>query len=83
MKNVIDAANKPHTETQAAQIIKHLKKGKKITSLEALKMFGCSRLGARVLELKEIGHDIQGKMINVKTVHGIKSVKQYFLRKSN
>lgn len=82
MKNVIDAANKPHTETQTAQIIKHLKKGKRITSLEALIMFGCSRLGARIHELKEIGYDIQGNMIQVGAKK--KSVKQYFLvRKSN
>lgn len=81
MKNVIDAANKPHIETQTAQIIKHLKKGNRITSMEALVMFGCSRLAARINELKEIGHNIQGRMIDVGVGQKKKSVKQYFLAK--
>ena len=49
--------------TQNAQILAHLKTGKRITPLDALREFGCFRLGARVFELKAEGHNILKEMI--------------------
>ena len=36
----------------------HLKRGHSITPLEALDMFGCFRLGARIADLRSEGNDI-------------------------
>jgi len=44
--------------TQNKLIINHLQQGKTLTSLEALKLFGCFRLSARIAELKNQGFDI-------------------------
>ena len=49
--------------TQANKILFHLKKGHSITPLEALKLFECFILGARIDELKKRGHLIQTKMV--------------------
>lgn len=62
--------------TQAEQILAALKQGRKITALDALNEFGCMRLGARVLELKDEGYVIEGERF--KTPSG-KNVKRYFL----
>lgn len=50
--------------TQSKLILNYLKSGKSITPLEALNLFGCFRLGARIFDLKEQGHDIEMKMIS-------------------
>lgn len=44
--------------SQKIQILNYLKQGRAITPLEALRKFGCFRLGARVWELKRAGHKI-------------------------
>jgi len=44
--------------TQNKLIINHLQQGKTLTSLEALKLFGCFRLSARIAELKNQGFNI-------------------------
>ncbi len=44
--------------SQEQMILNHLEKGLSITSLEALKMFGCLRLSSRIHELKLRGYDI-------------------------
>lgn len=48
---------------QASLILAYLREGKTLTPLEALDMFGCFRLGARVWDLKQAGHDIRSRMI--------------------
>ena len=49
--------------TSHTQIIKnHLLNGGSITALEALRDFGCYRLGARISELRNAGMDIKTKM---------------------
>lgn len=45
-------------ESQTDQILKALKKGRKLTPLDALSEFGCFRLGARIFDLKERGYNI-------------------------
>jgi len=49
--------------TQAEQILKALKKGRKLTPLDALAEFSCFRLGARIFDLKERGYNIVTKMV--------------------
>lgn len=51
------------TETQTAQILAHLKTGRSITPLDALEWFGCFRLGARIYDLKQDGHNIVKDMV--------------------
>ena len=46
--------------TQAQQIEKHLLSGKSITALDALNLYGCMRLAARIAELKE-SHEIESE----------------------
>lgn len=47
-----------NTESQRLRILAHLKSGKSITPLEALNLYGCFRLGARIWELRNEGHSI-------------------------
>jgi hypothetical protein len=51
--------------TQAEQILHYLQQGGALTPLEALDMFGCFRLGARIWDLKREGHDIRTDMVDV------------------
>ena len=44
--------------SQNNQIPEYLKSGKKLTPLTALKKFGCFRLSARILDLRQEGHAI-------------------------
>mgnify|MGYP000044174794 CR=1 FL=1 len=46
------------TESQAADILKHLQSGKSITPIDALAKFGCFRLSARIYDLRADGHTI-------------------------
>lgn len=49
--------------TSHTQLIKnHLLNGGSITALEALRDYGCYRLGARISELRSKGMDIKTKM---------------------
>src|SRR3990167_760038 len=50
--------------TQEDSILEALKRGEKITPLEALKYHNCMRLGARIFDLKQKGHDIKTKMVH-------------------
>lgn len=50
-------------KSQNLQILSYLKKGKKITAIEALKKFGSFRLAARIGELKEMGYKIKPETV--------------------
>lgn len=47
---------------QAQKVLKHLKKHKTITPLEALGVYGIYRLAARILELRQSGINVITKM---------------------
>ena len=51
------------TQTQA--ILDYLQQGKRLTPLEALSLFGCFRLGARVYDLRQQGHNVKSRNIQV------------------
>lgn len=55
--------NKQSSDSQNAKILNWLENGNKITSLEALQLFGCFRLASRVHDLRERGHNIMKEMI--------------------
>lgn len=50
-------------ETQNTLIRNYLENGNSITPLDALKLFGCFRLSARIYDLKRQGMVIQRNMI--------------------
>lgn len=46
------------TRTHKAQILAYLQSGKSITPIDALQLFGCFRLGARIYDLRKSGVEI-------------------------
>ena len=46
------------SQSQNKKILQHLKEGKAITSLDALKKYGCFRLSSRIFDLRNDGHAI-------------------------
>lgn len=65
------------TESQLKSIARYLSQGKKLTSLEALRMFGCLRLSGRI-------HDLRHKQkmhIMSKTIVTLtgKRISQYYM----
>ena len=52
--------------SQNEQILAYLKSGKAITSMDALKMYGCFRLASRVNDLRNEGWEIRTSMIGSK-----------------
>lgn len=65
--------------TQETRILEYLKSGKTLTQLQALPMFGCLRLGARVYNLVRKGYPIRSEMITTRTG---KKVAQYSFSKN-
>ena len=62
--------------SQTQQIKQHLSSGKSLTSLEALQLFGCLRLSARIFDLINQGMNIKKVMIEV---GDNKQVAKYFV----
>lgn len=65
-------------QSQEQRIAAHLKSGKKLTAISALKLFGCFRLSGRIWDLRYKGMHIKSELI--KTRSG-KRVSQYSLWK--
>ena len=49
--------------SQEQQILSALKKGRRITPLDALSEFNCFRLGGRIYDLKQQGWNIKTDMV--------------------
>jgi hypothetical protein len=45
--------NEKSSQSQNSKIAEYLKQGNSITPLDALKLFGCLRLGARIADIKD------------------------------
>lgn len=55
------------TETsQTNQILEYMRAGNSITPLDALRLFGCMRLGARIYDLKQRGYVINTSIVKDK-----------------
>jgi hypothetical protein len=63
--------------TQNQRIKEYLKQGKSLTSLDALSMFNCFRLSARIKDLEYEGMKIKREMII--TQYSKKKVAKYYL----
>ena len=70
-------AEKFSEPTQEEMILDYLKKGYSLTPLDALKMFGCFRLGGRIWDLKKRGYDIEMQLCEV---IGGKHVAEYRMK---
>ena len=53
------------TQSHCHKIIQYLQQGHSLTSLEALNMFGCMRLPARIDDLKRKNFKIKATMIKL------------------
>ena len=76
MANVND--NAKECASQCAKIRAWLEEGYSITSLEALRMFGCMRLASRINDLRNRGMEIT--TCRIKTNTG-KTVVEYSMKK--
>lgn len=56
-----DSASIPKKKPQKQRILEWLQSGRTLTPLEAWREFGCYRLSARILELREAGHKIRSE----------------------
>lgn len=66
--------------SQNATILFHLQSGRSLTSLEAINLYGITRLGGRIFELKQQGHVIHDEFVTVKNRHGKDArVKRYWI----
>ena len=54
------------TTSQSAKVLYHLQNYGSLTAIQALELFNCFRLAARINDLKEAGHDIQTEMKRLK-----------------
>jgi len=66
------------TNSQNNQIAQHLKEGKTLTALEALRNFGTLRLAARIHNLKGQGYNVEKTIVS--TLSG-KRIAQYSIKK--
>lgn len=76
MANIND--NEVQSASQNKQIAAWLNSGNTITSLEALKRFGCMRLASRINDLRQRGMDIVTEKVITSTG---KRVAQYSLKR--
>ncbi|NBO61296.1 MAG: hypothetical protein EBU82_10045 [Flavobacteriia bacterium] len=60
---------------QNARILEHLISGKSITPIEALELYGCFRLAARIHDIKKSGADITCEEIETSKGKRIASYK--------
>ncbi len=71
-------------KTQIASILAHLGKHGSITSMEAFKEYGATRLSAIIFKLRHQGYRISTEIIQVDTRYGRKAnVAKYTLQKTN
>ena len=55
--------------SQESNILKALKKGQKLTQLDAISEWNCYRLGARCFDLRQKGHKIITEMVTSSSGH--------------
>ena len=49
--------------TQCKQVIRHMEKSGRLTSLEAMQEYGIMRLASRITDLKKAGYPIRREMV--------------------
>ena len=73
-----DNPNIESSESQNKRILDYLKKGNRLTSLEALNMFGCMRLASRISDIRKNHPDINIVVDRIET-ETKKKVAQYYV----
>lgn len=68
--------NEALSDSQAKRILAYMQEGHRITPIEALNLFGCFRLGARIADLRAGGHAIESEFV---TTESGKHVKSYWI----
>lgn len=69
--------------TQTERILNHLRECGSITPLDALKEYGCMRLGARIYDLKRAGYQIESRIESRKNRNGERvTYARYSLKES-
>lgn len=66
-------------DSQNNKVLEHMRSNGGITSLDAIRYYGCTRLSARIADLKKRGYEIDSKMVDVYTRDGHTKVKRYSL----
>jgi hypothetical protein len=66
-------------KSQTKLIKDHLQAGHSITPLQALRLYGCLRLGARIYDLKRDGLDIDSHLVR----QNGKQFSEYSLKQSS
>lgn len=67
--------------TQNQRILDHMRRNRGITSLEAVHECGCTRLSARIWDLRAMGYNIEGVYEEGRDRYGnLTKYKRYFLR---
>ena len=66
------------SESQNKRIFAYLMEGHRITSLEALKLFGCMRLASRISDIRRDHPEVNIKVDMIKTTTK-KKVAQYYV----
>ncbi len=66
-------------KTQIESVLDFMLTHTGITSLQAIKKFGATRLSGIIYTLKEQGHNIKDEWVTVKTRFGKTHVKKYYL----
>jgi hypothetical protein len=69
--------NEASSASQKARILAYMKAGNRITPIEALNLFQCFRLGARIADIKDDGFDVKSEFVKVGPRK--KMVKSYWL----
>jgi hypothetical protein len=75
--------NEQRGRSQAAKILDYIRAHGAITPIDALIEIGCFRLGARIYDLKQDGHRIETRLVEVRTrTGGTARVAEYYLERS-
>jgi len=62
--------------SQERKIMGHMFQGNRITPLDALNLYGCGRLAARIADIKKRGIDVKSEFV---TLPSGKRVKSYWI----
>jgi len=66
--------------SQADRVLSYLESGNTITTLDAFKELGITRLGARIFELRQQGHPVQSNRLTVTNRFGEDcSISEYYI----
>ena len=73
-----DNQNLESSESQNKRIFAYLMEGHRITSLEALKLFGCMRLASRISDIRRDHPEVNIQVVRIETPTK-KKVAQYYV----